>query len=59
MSDRRPELLFIHGPTQTGKSSLIRTLLEGKAEGIEQGDGSGKSTTGPNTRSILALIGGR
>jgi predicted GTPase len=59
MSDNKSELLFFHGPTQTGKSSMIKTLLGGMAEGIQVGTGTGKSTTGPNTRSIRALIGGR
>ena len=33
-------------------------MTEGKAEGIKAGDGSGKSTTGPDTKSIKATIGG-
>lgn len=34
-------------------------MTEGKAEGITAGDGSGKSTTGPDTKSIKATIGGK
>jgi AAA+ ATPase superfamily predicted ATPase len=59
MSDKKPELLFFYGPTASGKSSVIWTLLEGKAEGTQLGDGKTQSPTGPYTRPIRGIIGGR
>jgi AAA+ ATPase superfamily predicted ATPase len=56
MSDKKPELLFFYGPTASGKSSVIWTLLEGKAEGTQLGDGKTQSPTGPYTRPIRGII---
>jgi hypothetical protein len=41
MSGKKPDFIYAHGNTQTGKSSVILTITGGKARGIEAGDGSG------------------
>jgi ABC-type ATPase involved in cell division len=57
MNNNKPEFLFFYGPSYSGKSCIIRTLLEGKADGIFVRDGT--ILNKPFFRSIKALIGER
>ena len=62
MSGKKPDFIYAHGNTQTGKSSVILTITGGKARGIEAGDGSGESKTGANgniPKPVQAMIGDR
>ena len=37
------DFFYVHGNTQTAKSSIILTVTGGNARDVEAGDGSGKS----------------
>lgn len=38
--------IYVHGNSQSGKSSFIKTMFGKKAEGVVVGSGDGRSTTG-------------
>jgi hypothetical protein len=59
MSDKKPELLFFYGRTASTKSSVIWTLLKGKAAEINFGYRKAQFPAGLDIRPIRGMIGGR